>query len=135
MPAAARVVVALVFALVAAAALATVLLERAGRLHRDGRAGVRTPAALTSDAAFAVANRTAAPYLVVAAAAATIAAVLVAATGLGGSGGVLALIGAGVVLGGLLVLAASRAERAARLAVPPDRAAEPPVSRRGAGRR
>ncbi len=134
MPAALRALVAVVLLLVAAAAAATVLLGRTGRLHRDGRAGVRTPSALASDQAFAVANRTAAPYLVLAAIAATVAAVLVAATGLGGPGGVLALIGAGIVVGGLLVLAATRGERAARL-VAPDPPGRAPVSRRGAARR
>ena len=115
MPVAARVVVAVVLLLVAAAALTTAGLTRAGRLDRRGRAGVRTPSALASDESFATANRTAAPFLVLAGVFAALAAVLVAATGVRGSGGVLSLIGGGVVVGGLLVLAAFRGERAARL--------------------
>lgn len=115
MPIAARVVVVAVLLLVAAAVLTTAAMSRSGRLQRSGRAGVRTPSALASDESFAVANRTAAPFLVLAGVFATLAAVLVGATGLRGSGGVLALIGCGVVVGGLLVLGAGRAERAARL--------------------
>lgn len=136
MPVAARVVVVVVLLLVAAAALTTAALTRSGSLRRTGRAGVRTPSALASDESFATANRTAAPFLVLAGVFATLAAVLVGATGLRGSGGVLALVGCGVVVGGLMVLGAARGERAARLvltrtsaAVPP-----PPGSRTGTSR-
>lgn len=115
MPVAARVVVVAVLLLVAAAVLTTAAMSRSGRLHRSGRAGVRTPSALATDDSFAVANRTAAPFLVLAGVVATLAAVLVGVTGLRGSGGVLALVGCGVVVGGLLVLGAGRAEHAARL--------------------
>lgn len=115
MPVAARVVVVVVLVVVAAAALTTAALTRAGTLRRTGRAGVRTPSSLASDDAFATANRTAAPFLVLAGFFAVLAAVLVGATGLRGSGGVLALVGCGVVVGGLLVLGAARGERAARL--------------------
>ncbi len=118
MPLAARVLVVVVLVAVAAAALATALLGRAGRLHRTGRAGVRTPAALASDRAFAVANRTAAPFLVVAGVVSLLSAALVAGTGLRGAGGLPALVGCGVVVGGLLVLAAGRADRAARAVAP-----------------
>lgn len=113
MPVAARVVVVVVLLLVAAAALTTAGLTRTGKLDRRGRAGVRTPSALASDESFTAANRTAAPFLVLAGVFAVLAAVLVGATGLRGSGGVLALVGCGVVVGGLLVLGAVRGERAA----------------------
>ena len=131
MPVAARVVVVVVLLLVAAAALTTAALTRSGSLRRTGRAGVRTPASLASDESFATANRTAAPFLVLAGVFAILAAVLVGATGLRGSGGVLALVGCGVVVGGLLVLGAARGERAARLVLTRSgaAAASPPGTR------
>lgn len=138
MPLGARIAVVVVLLAVAAATLATVLLGRTGRLRRDGRAGVRTPSALASDRAFALANRTAAPFLVIAAVVALVSAVLVGATGLRGAGGLPALIGCGIVIGGLLVLAAARADRAARTVPAPSTLGTRSgggVSRRGAGPR
>ena len=68
---------AAILLVIAVPAVAMGLRGRSGTLTRDGRLGVRTPASTASDAAFAVANRVAAPITLGAAAIAATLAVLI----------------------------------------------------------
>ena len=93
-----------------------------GALRRDGRLGARTPAASTSDDAFALANRVAAPVLAGAAGAALLTGVIVLAVPLSVAA-VLVVVLLGLV--GSVVLAVAGAtlgERAARTLPLPARA-------------
>ncbi len=93
-----------------------------GALHRDGRLGARTPAASSSDDAFALANRVAAPVMAGAAGAALVTGVIVLAVPLSIAA---VLVVAGLGLLGSVVLAiagATLGERAARTLPVPARA-------------
>jgi hypothetical protein len=114
MPLSVRIGVTVILLALAVALIVTVLRARAGRLHRNGLSGLRTPSALVDDAAFDRANRAAMPFLLVAAVWAVVVAVAVALTGLDAIGGSGILIVAGVLLGALLLLGGLRGERAAR---------------------
>ena len=68
------------------------LRGRGGALTRDGRMGVRTPASMASDEAFAVANRVAAPVALGAAAIALVVAVLIVALPLSSVGALILFV-------------------------------------------
>lgn len=107
--------------MVAAAALGTVgLLGWRRRLPRNRFAGIRTPATLRSDAAFAVANRVAAPTVLAAAAVCATAGLL--ALDAGGTMLTVIVAVAGVGTVGLLAAAGLLGHRVAT-AVPPSPAA------------
>jgi hypothetical protein len=109
-------IVPLAVALAALSVLAAVtgLRARAGVLTRDGRLGVRSPASLASDEAFAVANRVAAPLALGAAAISGVAAVLIAVLPWSSAAVLIAFALASVSSLVLLVLAAVLGDRAAR---------------------
>lgn len=89
-----------------AALLIVGLLGWRGRLPRNRFAGVRTPATLRSEAAFALANRVAAPPVLAAGAVCVVAGALALGTGGGMLTMIVAVGGAGafglVIAGGLL---------------------------------
>lgn len=90
------------------------LRGRAGALTRDGRMGVRTPASMASDEAFAVANRVAAPVALGAAAVAAVIAVLILVLPVSAAVAViLFLVGLAAVFA-LLLVAGTLGDRAAR---------------------
>lgn len=107
--------------LVAGAALLVVgLLGWRRRLPRNRFAGIRTPATLRSDAAFAAANRVAAPTVLAAGVISAIAGALAVGTGGAMLTTIVAVAGVGVV--GLLIAGGLLGHRAAT-AVPPPPAA------------
>ncbi len=120
-PFALSVPLALVLLLIAAPAVVAARGGWAGTLRRDGRLGVHARAATTSDDAFRVANRVAAPVVAGAAAVAVLAAVLVLALRLPTAATmVVAAIGlVGAVA--LLLVAGSLGERAAQTVPVPAR--------------
>ena len=118
--------------LVAGAALGTVgLLGWQKRLPRNRFAGIRTPATLRSDAAFAVANRVAAPTVLAAGAVCAAAGTLA----LGADGAMLMVIVAvaGVGTVGLLITGGLLGHRVAAAMPPPPSAGCSGCSCGGAG--
>ncbi len=112
---------ALVLIVLAAVAAVTAIRGRAGTLARDGRLGVRSEAALTSDTAFALANRVAWPVVAGAALVAGLCGVVLAVAPLGVLTGIVVFV---VALAGavvLLVKAAQLGDRAARTVPRPAR--------------
>lgn len=96
-----------------------------GTLDRKGRLGLHTPAAVTSEKAFALANRVAAPLVGGAAAVGALCAVLLLALPIGVPGAiVVAALGLAGVFGQLFV-ASSMGERAAVTVPRPARKPEP----------
>lgn len=113
-PLALTIPLALLLLLLATAAAMMARRGSAGTLQRSGRLGVRSPAALASDQAFAVANRVAAPVSAGAAAVAGVLAVLVVVLPLSTAGTLMIwVLGlAGSII--LLVAAGVLGDRAAR---------------------
>lgn len=112
-PLALTVPLALVLLSVAVPSAITGVRGARGTLTRAGRLGLHTPAALTSERAFALANRVASPLVIGAAAVATVCAVLTVALPLGTLG---AIVVAALGLAGLfgqLYAASTLGERAA----------------------
>lgn len=114
MPLSVRVGLSVVLFAVAIAVSLTAWRAQAGRLRRQGLAGVRTPSAMVDDAAFDRANRAAAPVLYAGASVAAVLGILVATLGGRFLGGPAAVIVGGIAVGGLILLAGIRGERAAR---------------------
>lgn len=114
MPLSVRVGLSVVLFVVAVAVSLTAWRGQAGRLRREGLAGVRTPSAVVDDAAFDRANRAAAPVLYTAASVAAVLGIFVAVLGSRFLGGPAAVIVGGIAVGGLILLAGIRGERAAR---------------------
>ena len=105
---------AAVLLLLAALSGAVGLRGRAGSLSREGRMGVRTPASMASDDAFAVANRVAAPIALGAAVIAAVVAVLLFVLPLSTVGVVVVFVVTLAADFGLLVAAGALGDRAAR---------------------
>ncbi len=119
MPLSVRVGLSVVLFAVAIAVCLTAWRGQAGRLRRQGLAGVRTPSAMVDDAAFDRANRAAAPVLYAGASVAAVLGILVATLGSRFLGGPAAVIVGGIAVGGLILLAGVRGERAARHGLAP----------------
>lgn len=87
---------------------------RGARLQRRGRLGLHTPAAQASDAAFALANRVAAPVLLGAAAVGGICAAVLLALPVGVAGAIIAGVLGLAGMFGLMAAGSNLGERAAR---------------------
>lgn len=113
--------VAALLLIMAAAGAVTARRGWTGSLRRAGRLGIHSPAATTSDAAFAVANRVAAPVVGGASAIALLLAVLLPALPLPSAGTVvLAVLAFGGIVA-MLVAAGVLGEKAARVVPVPAR--------------
>lgn len=120
-PLALTVPLAVVLLLVAVPAFVAARAGWVGALRRDGRLGVHARAAMTSEDAFGIANRVAAPVVGGAAVVALLGAVLVLALGLP-TAGTLVIAGLGLIGSvALLLVAGSMGERAAQTVPVPAR--------------